>query len=61
MEFYLRKNRLVIEYVCAVCSSSVQLVCEPVEVDAGLSLVVTFVVGYGTPATFGKDKIMFYK
>ena len=40
MEFYLRKNRPVIEYVCAVCSSSEQLVCEPVEVDAGLSLVV---------------------
>jgi len=52
MEFYLRKNRPVIEYVCAVCSSSEQLVCEPVEVDAGLSLVVTFVVGYGIPATF---------
>ena len=58
IEFYIQKSRPISEYIPGPPSSVVGP-CH-VSTDTGYTLTFTFIIGYGTPATFGKDKTVFY-
>ena len=61
VEFYLRKSKRLSEYVpCPAARSDGNCGVRNVSTDTGYTLTFTFVVGYGTPVTFGKDKTVFY-
>ena len=63
VEFYIRKSRPISEYIpgpaSSVVDSTVHGPCH-FSTDTGYTLTFTFIIGYGTPATFGKDKTVFY-
>ena len=64
IEFYIRKSRTILEYIpcqqtgSGDCMSDSQT--ESISTYTGYTLTFTFTVGYGTPATFGKDKTVFF-
>ena len=63
VEFYIRKSWSLSEYIPGVASSvgdSIANGPRHVSIDTGYTLTFTFIVGYGTPAIFGKDKTVFY-
>ena len=64
VEFYIRKGRRILEYIpCQPTASgdgTSGSLTQSISTGTGYTLTFTFIVGYGTPATFGKDKTVFY-
>ena len=54
--FYIRRSRPIVEYMF---NKDNIVTAKPL--DTGYSLTFSFVYNYGTLATFGKDKTIFYK
>ena len=54
VDFYLRRNRSLVEYICS------QNGPEAHSIDTGYSLIFSFVFNYGSSDTFGKDNTVFY-
>ena len=55
VDFYLWRNRPLVDYICSLQNGPTACT-----IDAGYSLIFSFVFNYGSSDTFGKDDIVFY-